>query len=108
MVRSGESELAGTGGRRTELATCVVPPAEHLVPHRGAAVRVGTGARARLGRAGVGDHDGRALADHRVPDHPGVEQAGQPAPAQHLDLHPLHVVGELGPTAAGPGQLALP
>ena len=56
----------------------------------------------QLGRRGVGDDDGLARADHDVVHDAGVEQAGETAPAEHLDLHPLDVVGDLQqPLGAG-------
>jgi len=60
-----------------------VPPAEHLVAHL---VRLGFG---------VADHDLLTLARDRAVEYPGVEAAGPPAPAEHFDLQPEHLVREL-------------
>lgn len=59
----------------------VVAAAQHLIAH----VRGG----------GVADHHLLAGARHRPAHDPGVELAGPPAPAQHLDLQPAHLVGQL-------------
>src|SRR6476620_1464743 len=82
------------GAGRSDLSGAVVTPAQHLVTNRG-------GHRFPVGRGrprntfGVGDHDGRSLPGQPAVDHPAVEPAGPPAPAEHLDLDGRHLVGDL-------------
>ena len=102
--RTGEPEV------RTAPAAPVRPPSGRVPRARSAAGRApGTGRRGRsrpragqLRRRGVGDDDGLTGTHHHPVHDAGVEQPREPAPAEHLHLDPLDVVGDLQqPLGAG-------
>src|SRR5258705_13306953 len=72
------------GHRGSEVPAAMMPATQDLVPHLGPRV---------VSRSCVPDHNLLPFTRHDAVDDAGVEVAFAPAPAEHLDLQPRHLVG---------------